>query len=218
MRKLPRKGMRSDRTMKTLLHDTVGIAASLVAAAARIGAVVAAPFVRVARLGRLRAQVRGHVPPTTQFDGPVYAAGGTRVVFGHHCRLGRGAFFETSGEGTIAIGAHVRVNAGTFIVAANAITIGDDTLIGEYVSIRDADHGMASGTPMRLQPQNAESITIGRDVWIARGAAILKGVTIGDGAVIAANSVVTKDVPAMAIAAGSPALVIKQRPAARRET
>ncbi|NIA16357.1 MAG: acyltransferase, partial [Nitrospiraceae bacterium] len=169
--------------MKALLYGTAGIAAGIIAAAARIATPIAAPLVRLTRLARLRAQVRGHVPSTTQFDGPVHAASHTRLHLGQHCRFGRGAFFETSGKGTITIGAHVRLNAGTFIVAADNITIGDDTLIGEYVSIRDADHGMEPGAPMRLQPQDAKPITIGRDVWIARGAAILKGVTIGDGAV-----------------------------------
>jgi acetyltransferase-like isoleucine patch superfamily enzyme len=100
---------------------------------------------------------------------------------------------------------------GTVIVSYEHISIGDHTLIGEYVSIRDANHGVEPGTPIREQPHAAEGIDIGRDVWIARGAVILKGVTIGDGAVIAANSVVTKDVEPMMIVGGIPAKPIRRR-------
>jgi len=64
---------------------------------------------------------------------------------------------------------------------------------------------------MRYQPHTCEPILIGRDVWIGRGSCILPGITIGEGAVIGANSVVNKDVPAYAIAAGIPAKVIKMR-------
>jgi acetyltransferase-like isoleucine patch superfamily enzyme len=103
------------------------------------------------------------------------------------------------------------VNAGTVLVSYAGVSIGDECLIGEYVSIRDADHGSDAATPMRLQAHRKAPIRIGRDVWIARGAVILKGVTIGDGAIVAANSVVTRDVPALAVVAGAPARIIKYR-------
>ncbi|UCD33762.1 MAG: acyltransferase, partial [Desulfobacterales bacterium] len=87
----------------------------------------------------------------------------------------------------------------------------DWTIVGEFVSIRDANHGMERGEPMRYQPHTSKPIRIGRDVWIARGSCILPGVTIGEGSIIAANSVVTKDIPPYSIAAGVPARVIKNR-------
>ena len=117
----------------------------------------------------------------------------------------------TTGDGSIELGAHVRVNQGCVLVSYAALRIGANALIGEYVSIRDADHGMADGSPIQSQAHTSAPITIGADVWIARGVVVLKGVTIGDGAVIGANSVVTKDVPAMAVAAGVPARVLKMR-------
>jgi acetyltransferase-like isoleucine patch superfamily enzyme len=64
---------------------------------------------------------------------------------------------------------------------------------------------------MRYQPHTSKPILIGRDVWIGRGSCILPGVTIGEGAVIGANSVVTGDISDFAIAAGAPAKVIKMR-------
>ena len=97
------------------------------------------------------------------------------------------------------------------VVSHNKIEIGNDCLIGEYVSIRDANHGMEEGTPMRFQPHESEPIILEENVWIGRGACLLKGVRIGAGAVVGANSVVTHDVPARAIAAGSPARVLRYR-------
>lgn len=173
---------------------------------------------RLWRLARLRALVAGRVPATTQFDGPVLVAGRPRLTLGEHCRLGHEVFFETGPHGSITVGGHTRINRGTLIVAHTRLTIGRDVLIGEYVSIRDADHGLELGSPMRTQPHTAAPITIGSDVWIARGAVILKGVTIGDGAVIAANSVVTRAVPAHAIVAGAPARVLRFRSERRRDS
>jgi len=102
---------------------------------------------------------------------------------------------------------------GSLIAAADSVTIGDDTLIGEYVSIRDANHGTSAAALIRSQPLESKPISIGRNVWIGRGCCILKGVTIGDGAVIAANTVVTHDVQPNTIHAGVPAREIGKRPA-----
>ena len=111
----------------------------------------------------------------------------------------------------MVFGAHVRVNMGSAIVSSARVRIGSHCLIGENVSIRDADHGIAPGALMREQPQEATPIEIGENVWLGRGTVVLRGVTIGEGAVIGANSVVTKDVPANAIAVGAPARVLKYR-------
>lgn len=168
---------------------------------------------RLWRLISLRAQSSGDIPVHTQFDGPVTATGTGFLRLGAHCRLGRDVHFDTVTSGRITLGEHVRVNAGGVIAAADSVTIGDDTLIGEYVSIRDADHGLGTLTLMRSQPLYSEPISIGRNVWIGRGCCILKGVTIGDGAVIGANSIVTHDVPPNTIQAGVPAREIGKRPA-----
>jgi acetyltransferase-like isoleucine patch superfamily enzyme len=194
----------------TALARVVGLAADALAPAIGALQAVASPFVRFARLSSLRQRVDGDVPVTTQLDGPVYSTGRLRLSMADHCRLGRGVFFETCG-GQISLGSHVRINAGCVLVSYSAITIGDDSLIAEYVSIRDADHGMVTGAPIRTQDHVTAPIAIGNDVWIARGAIILKGVTIGSGAIIAANSVVNRDVPARAIVGGVPARLIKMR-------
>lgn len=210
--------------MTPLTRWSVDRAVGLLSGCARASAPMIRVCQRLARLARLRAETVGPIPPTTQLDGVVVGVGKredgsrcrARVALGERCRLGRGVYLETTGEGKITLGENVRVNAGCFIVSYEEVSIGRDCLIGEYVSIRDADHGIEPDRPIRTQPHISAPIEIGRDVWIARGSVILKGVRIGDGAVVAANSVVTKDAPSMAVVGGVPARVIKWRGQPRR--
>lgn len=98
------------------------------------------------------------------------------------------------------------INEGVTITCASEIHIGKNCHIARGAVIRDYDgHYIES-----LYYRTAKPVYIGDDVWIGYGAYILKGVTIGDGAVIAANSVVTKDVPAHTIVAGNPAKIIRE--------
>lgn len=104
------------------------------------------------------------------------------------------------------------------ISCANSITIGNGVLTGRWVTICDNAHGQTSYEQLRLPPTQRPlhtkgAITIGNNVWIGDKATILDGVTIGEGAVIAANSVVTKDVPPYCVAAGVPAIIIKKNEA-----
>lgn len=168
-------------------------------------------WIRFSGLAQARALFSGVVPVSTQFDSHIHVSGTRTVSLGECCRLGRDVFFETHGGGRITLGSHVRINAGTVLVSYASVIIGDGTLIGEYASIRDADHGTAPGQEIRLQQHLAAPIYIGRDVWIGRGVAVLKGVSIGDGAIVGANSVVTHDVPPGVLVAGSPAVVIRLR-------
>jgi len=111
----------------------------------------------------------------------------------------------------ISIGARTTVGYHTFIFASENITIGHDCLIAPFVYLVDSDHSIAKGTNINQQPNNTAAITIGNDVWIASNVTVLKGTTIGDGAVIAANSVVKGDVGENEIWGGSPAKKIGDR-------
>jgi acetyltransferase-like isoleucine patch superfamily enzyme len=195
---------------KRAIWAAIGLLAAALGPLVRVGQALAHPLIRLARLTHLRAWAGPAVHASTQFDGPVQVNGRVALALGPHCRLGTGVHFDTPG-GRIAVGSHVRINAGCVLVSYASISIGNDCLIGEYVSIRDANHGTVPGAPMRLQPHRSAPVVIGNNVWIGRGAVVLMGVTIGDGAVVAANSVVRRDVPANAIVGGAPAKLIRMR-------
>jgi len=114
------------------------------------------------------------------------------------------------------IGKDVEINDYVHIGVADSVSIGDNTLIASKVFISDHNHGSYSGdnqcspnsTPI-CRALKSKKVSIGKNVWIGEFVCILPGVTIGDGSIIGAMSVVTKDIQANSIAVGSPAKVIK---------
>jgi acetyltransferase-like isoleucine patch superfamily enzyme len=118
----------------------------------------------------------------------------------------------TGPAGTLVIGDGVRLNYGVSISAEGRVAIGARTRIGPYVMIVDSDFHDVHRRDVRPAPQ---PVTIGDDVWIGAKASVLRGVTIGRGAVVGTSAVVTKDVPAFAIVAGVPAKVVGQVDPAR---
>jgi len=87
------------------------------------------------------------------------------------------------------------------------VTLGDDCLVGHNVVFATLNHGIAPEERKSMLPA---PIVVGRKVWIGSNSTILQGVTVGDNAIIAAGSVVTKDVPANTIVGGVPAKPIRQ--------
>ncbi len=127
-------------------------------------------------------------------------------------------------EGEISVGRNTTINGpGTESYCFhNPITIGSFCSIARGTSIQEYNHNWKTATTYFIrhrifnEPYGSDvvskgKITIGNDVWIGAQCVILSGVTIGDGAVIAANSVVANDIPPYAIVGGSPAKVIKYR-------
>lgn len=111
----------------------------------------------------------------------------------------------------ISIGSRSTVGYHTFIFSSESINIGDDCLIAPFVYIVDSNHRIEKKLNINEQSNETAEIKIGNDVWIASNVSILKGVTIGNGAVIAANSVVNSDVDAYEIYGGTPAKKIGDR-------
>jgi len=109
----------------------------------------------------------------------------------------------------IVLGRHFFMNSFGFL--KGEITIGDDVLLGPGVVIWGRDHLMEPGRPIREQGHRSEPIRIGDDVWIAAHAVVLRGVTIGTGAVVGAGAVVTRDVPEGGVVVGNPARVVRFR-------
>lgn len=114
----------------------------------------------------------------------------------------------------IIIGDHSEIGDESHITCVNKIVIGNGVLTGKKVLITDNSHGEVNRENLNVPPQLREPVSkgpviIGDNVWIGEKASIMPGVTIGKGAIIGANAVVTKDIPAYSLAVGCPAKVIK---------
>lgn len=115
----------------------------------------------------------------------------------------------------LQIGNGVSLGEYTHITCATKVVVGDGVLTGRFVLISDNAHGASLASECDTPPiaralSSKGSVVIGRNVWIGDKATILPGATVGDGAIIAANAVVTKDVPAYTVAGGNPAKILKQ--------
>lgn len=137
---------------------------------------------------------------------------GAYLKLGDGCTIDKGAtLLLTKPNPKLIIGDNVTIGMGSIISVKATCTIGSYTLIGPYVQITDNNHSTARNNLIKFQRSQIKPVTIGCDCWIGSGARILAGVTIGNGAVIGANAVVTHDIPDFAIAVGVPARVIKYR-------
>jgi acetyltransferase-like isoleucine patch superfamily enzyme len=107
---------------------------------------------------------------------------------------------------TLEVGANVNVCFNSRLLCFDSIKIGDDTMVSWDVEIRDSDTHVISREGYVM----SKPIQIGSHVWIGCKAMILKGVRIGDGAVVAAGAVVTRHVPENCLVAGVPARIVKE--------
>ncbi len=122
-------------------------------------------------------------------------------------------FCRFVGVEKIKIGRNFYFNANCHLLGE--IEIGNNVMVGPQTVIWSRDHGTAAGTPMNSQPLVSKKIIIGDDVWIGAHVTILKGVRIGNGCVIGAGAVVTKNIPDCGIAMGNPAEVVRFRDEAK---
>src|SRR4051794_22167916 len=115
--------------------------------------------------------------------------------------------FHTDSGRNLRIGRNVFVNHGCTAMDLGGIDIGDDVMIGPNVHLITSGHPLDPAT--RRSQITIAPIRIGRGVWIAAGAMVLQGVTVGDDAVVAAGAVVTREVPPRTLVAGVPARVVR---------
>lgn len=135
---------------------------------------------------------------------------------GKNVKIPKGSF---SGIENIQIGNNVSLGAGFIFLSSRArIIIGDDVMFGPRVTVVTGDHRidildrpMINVTDSEKLPENDKDVVFEGDNWVGANAIILKGVTVGKGAVISAGAVVTHDVPPYAIVGGVPAQVIRMR-------
>ncbi|UYO97952.1 sugar O-acetyltransferase [Microbacterium sp. M28] len=114
--------------------------------------------------------------------------------------------FSTDFGKNITLGKRIFINSGCRFQDQGGIRIGDDCLIGHNTVLATLNHDLDPAKRADLHPA---PIVIGRNVWIGANVTVLPGITIGDNAVVAAASVVTRDVPRDAVVVGSPARVVR---------
>ncbi len=163
---------------------------------------------RIWWLALLQAQTQHPVDASNIVLGAIEIHGTGNIRFGKNAFIYTGCYLETQGTGEIVMGDDIVLSRGVHIVAFDKVSIGNGTIIGEYTSVRDANHRLSDAS-IRNSGHDAKSIEIGNNVWLARGVTVLKGVTIGDNAVVAAGAVVNRSVTKNDIVAGLPARTIK---------
>lgn len=137
--------------------------------------------------------------------------GDLAVVLGDHVAIRDAVFF--AGNGHLVVGSNTVINERCIITSMERIEIGCNVMLAPGVYVLDVDHRFdRREIPVSSQGYQIDPVVIEDDVWIGAGAVITRGLTIGKGAIIGANSVVTKDIPSYSIAAGVPARVIGERP------
>jgi acetyltransferase-like isoleucine patch superfamily enzyme len=168
------------------------------------------------RLRRWRHGLR----PNAEFGaGVVFKAGveisicdeGKLTVGDHSFFHARAWILMTRPKPTVTIGRWVFVGRDTVIAAKNLVEIGDFSIFAPRCYVIDHEHGFAAGELIHNQRSALKEVHIGRDCYFGTGAVVLGGVTVGDGAIVGAGSVVTKDVPAQQVWGGNPARYIKDR-------
>lgn len=184
------------------------------------------------QLSRLRNVIySGWIRRTFRQAAGVSFSTGLRVIGGRNISIGCGTGLghngvlqawsqrgEDSFTPSITIGRNCWIGDCFNISAINSITIGNEVLTGRYVTILDNSHGdisrqSLSEPPLSRKPVSKGAVRIGDKVWIGDKVTILAGVTVGDSAVIAANSVVTHDVAPYSCVGGCPAKPIKDNAA-----
>jgi acetyltransferase-like isoleucine patch superfamily enzyme len=137
------------------------------------------------------------------------------IRFGRFVWIGDGTKIRCH-EGEVEIGAKTVLGQDCTISAYRHVRIGEQCVIADRAMFIDFDHGVVDvERPIRKQGIYMRDVDIGSNVWIGYGACILRGVKVGDNAIVGTNSVVTKDVPANAVVGGVPAELIRMREAPR---
>jgi acetyltransferase-like isoleucine patch superfamily enzyme len=170
----------------------------------------------IARWAWLKLRYRGRL----QTDGLCFVCRGVtfeigrqaRVVLGRWSWLGHGTKIRAH-EGEVVIGAKSVLGQECTISAYQHVSIGRECIVADRVMLIDFDHGVVEvERPIRLQGIYKRDVRVGHNVWIGYGACILRGVTVGENAIVGTSAVVTKDVPENAVVAGIPARTIRMRP------
>jgi acetyltransferase-like isoleucine patch superfamily enzyme len=163
----------------------------------------------------LKARLRGRF----QTDGVCFVCPQVKLEIGPDAvlRMGRWSWIGHGckvrvHEGEVSIGAKTVLGQECTISAYQHVSIGRECILADRVMLIDFDHGVTEvERPIRLQGIYKRDVRVGNNVWVGYGACVLRGITVGDNAVIGTSSVVTHDVPENAVVAGAPARVLRMR-------
>lgn len=142
-----------------------------------------------------------------------YMSVGERTSIGEHSVIT--AYKVSDYEPKFIIGNNCSIGSYNHITCINEVLIDNGLLTGRWVTITDNSHGKntleeISVEPWKRQLYSKGGVIIGKNVWLGDKVTVLPGVTIGDGVIVGANSVVTKDIPSYCVACGNPAKVVKK--------
>jgi acetyltransferase-like isoleucine patch superfamily enzyme len=154
-----------------------------------------------------------------QTDGVCFVCPGVKLEIGRRAtlRIGRWAWIGHGckirvHEGEVAIGAKTVIGQECTISAFQHVSIGRECIFADRVMLIDFDHGVTEvERPIRLQGIYKRDVRVSHNVWIGYGACVLRGVSVGENAIVGTSAVLTADVPANAVVAGVPARVIRMR-------
>jgi acetyltransferase-like isoleucine patch superfamily enzyme len=172
------------------------------------------------RLGWLKLRFRRRLV----LDGLAFVGPGVTLEIGKDAKihLGRWSWIGhgtkiRAHEGEVHIGAKTVLGQECTISSFQHVSIGRECIVADRVMLIDFDHGVVEvERPVREQGIYKRDVRVGHNVWMGYGACVLRGVRIGDNAIVGTSTVVTKDVPANAVVAGVPAKILRLRPAPRR--
>lgn len=134
-----------------------------------------------------------------------------QIKLGSDIRVGTDVWLVTAQDSILSVGDHTGLGSYGIYNGGYGIEIGNNCLFAGFVYVNSSNHKIEHGELIRKQGYTGAPVLIGEDVWLGGHVTVTQGVRIGDGAVIGANAVVTKDIPPYAIAVGSPAKVLKYR-------
>jgi acetyltransferase-like isoleucine patch superfamily enzyme len=162
--------------------------------------------------GRLVTDGMAFVAP----DVTIEIGKGARLHLGRWSWIGHGTKIRAH-EGEVHIGAKSVLGQECTISSFQHVSIGRECILADRVMLIDFDHGVVEvERPIREQGIYKRDVRVGHNVWMGYGACVLRGVTIGDNAIVGTSTVITKDVPDNAVVAGIPARVLRMRPRPRR--
>jgi len=165
-------------------------------------------WLRLWSMARLQEAIGQPIDSSNVVMGSIELHGTCNIRFGRNALIYPGVYLETQGAGVITLGDGVVLSRGVHIVAFERVTLGDGCMVGEYASLRDANH-KPDEVSIRYSGHVSAPIDIGGNVWIGRGVTVLKGVNIGSNSVVGANAVVTRSVAAGQVVGGVPAKALR---------